>query len=108
MDSSEASSILLDLNSELLDDKDTYAPTATSTSLGPSIKSRKRPRTSWIWSHVKDVGELDESVWHCKHCSVIYKLSGGTHSATRHLSSVHGIQKGRLISHFYCHANYLS
>jgi hypothetical protein len=34
MDSSKASSILLELNSELLDDKDTYAPTATSTSLG--------------------------------------------------------------------------
>lgn len=69
-----------------------------SSTEGSDIRSRKRPRTSWVWNHIPDDRHTlyhdnqGRVQWRCKYCTTTYLENGGTAVIMNHLGK-HGIKE---------------
>ena len=62
--------------------------TVTSSQASGSTSSRKRPRTSRTTAYFDAENVL---IWRCKHCTKVYRESGGTTVIKNHLKQQHAI-----------------
>jgi BED zinc finger len=71
--------------------------TVTSSQASGSTSSRKRPRTSFVWDHMPAhrttayFNAENALIWRCKHCTKVYRESGGTTVIKNHLKQQHAI-----------------
>jgi hypothetical protein len=73
--------------------RDEAAGTPATTQGG----TRKREKTSWIWTHGQEVDDDGALYWRCSLCSNTqpkkYKVSAGTRAPATHLKEKHGVEE---------------